>query len=141
MGPEAIVPVNGADVLSFAGISVSAPTMLDPAPFGYIGFGAPGRIAASLAFPGRPLAVRTGDGAFGFNAIEGDTAFRHRARASIVATNNAALQIGAHDETVIHGKVVGTGFRSALMRRWREPSACTPSGRWHATHSVADAPG
>jgi Thiamine pyrophosphate enzyme, C-terminal TPP binding domain len=34
-------------------------------------------IAASLAFPDRPVLVATGDGACGFNSIEVDTAVRH----------------------------------------------------------------
>ena len=79
MGDNAIVIVDGGDFLSFARIGLSAPTMLDPGPFGCIGVGVPYGIAASLACPDRPVIVATGDGAFGFNAIEVDTAVRHKA--------------------------------------------------------------
>jgi len=82
--------------------------MLDPGPFGCIGVGVPYGIAASLAFPDRPVVVATGDGAFGFNAIEVDTAVRHKAPVLIVVANNGAWQIEVHDQTVTHGKVVGT---------------------------------
>ena len=70
--------------------------------------GVPYGIAASLAFPDRTVVVATGDGAFGFNAIEIDTAVRHKAPVVIVVANNGAWQIEVHDQTVTHGKVVGT---------------------------------
>ena len=54
------------------------------------------------------MVVATGDGAFGFNAIEVDTAVRHKAPVLIVVANNGAWQIEVHDQTVTHGKVVGT---------------------------------
>ncbi len=113
MGPEAIVITDGGDFLSFARIGLSAPAMLDPGPFGCIGVGVPYGIAASLAFPDRTVVVATGDGAFGFNAIEVDTAVRHKAPVLIVVANNAAWQIEVHDQTVTHGKVVGTRLQSS----------------------------
>ena len=61
-----------------------------PGPFGCIGVGVPFGIAASLAFPGRLVLVATGDGSFGFNAIELDTAVRHGAAAVFVVANNGA---------------------------------------------------
>ena len=108
LGPEAIVVTDGGDFLSFARVGLSAPAMLDPGPFGCIGIGVPYGIAASLAYPQRPVVVATGDGAFGFNAIEIDTAVRHKAPVLIVVANNGAWQIEVHDQTVTHGKVVGT---------------------------------
>ena len=113
IGPDAIVITDGGDFLSFARIGLSAPAMLDPGPFGCIGVGVPYGIAASLAFPDRPVVVATGDGAFGFNAIEVDTAVRHKAPVLIVVANNAAWQIEVHDQTVTHGKVVGTRLQSS----------------------------
>ncbi|NOG70681.1 thiamine pyrophosphate-binding protein [Roseicella sp. DB1501] len=108
MGEEAIVVTDGGDFLSFARVGLSAPAMLDPGPFGCIGIGVPYGIAASLAFPERPVVVATGDGAFGFNAMEIDTAVRHKAPVLIVVANNGAWQIEVHDQEVTHGKVVGT---------------------------------
>ena len=113
MGPDAIVVTDGGDFLSFARVGLSAPAMLDPGPFGCIGVGVPYGIAASLAFPDRPVVVATGDGAFGFNAIEVDTAVRHKAPVLIVVANNGAWQIEVHDQTVTHGKVVGTRLQSS----------------------------
>lgn len=108
IGEDAIVITDGGDFLSFARIGLAAPMMLDPGPFGCIGVGVPYGIAASLAFPDRTVVVATGDGAFGFNAIEVDTAVRHQAPVLIVVANNGAWQIEVHDQTVTHGKVVGT---------------------------------
>jgi acetolactate synthase-1/2/3 large subunit len=108
LGPDAIVVTDGGDFLSFARVGLAAPAMLDPGPFGCIGIGVPYGIAASLAFPQRPVVVTTGDGAFGFNAIEIDTAVRHKAPVLIVVANNGAWQIEVHDQRVTHGKVVGT---------------------------------
>jgi acetolactate synthase I/II/III large subunit len=113
MGPDAIVVTDGGDFLSFARVGLAAPTMLDPGPFGCIGIGLPFGIAASLAFPQRPVVVATGDGAFGFNAIEVDTAVRHKAPVLIVVANNGAWQIEVHDQKVTHGKVVGTELQFA----------------------------
>ncbi len=108
MGPDVVVVTDGGDFLSFARVGLSAPAMLDPGPFGCIGVGVPYGIAASLAFPDRPVVVATGDGAFGFNAMEVDTAVRHKAPVLIVVANNGAWQIEVHDQQVTHGKVVGT---------------------------------
>lgn len=113
LGEEAIAIVDGGDFLSFARVGLSAPVVLDPGPFGCIGIGVPYGIAASLAFPTRQVVVATGDGAFGFNAIELDTAVRHGAKPVIVVANNGAWQIEVHDQTVTHGKVVGTRLRDA----------------------------
>jgi acetolactate synthase-1/2/3 large subunit len=105
---NAIVIADGGDFLSFARTGLAATTWLDPGPFGCIGVGTPFGIAASLACPDRVVVVATGDGAFGFNAMEIDTAVRHRAPVLIVVANNGAWQIEVHDQGVTHGKVVGT---------------------------------
>ncbi len=113
IGEDAVVITDGGDFLSFARVGLSASLMLDPGPFGCIGIGVPYGIAASLAFPNKPVLVATGDGAFGFNAIEVDTAVRHKAPVLIVVANNGAWQIEVHDQTVTHGKVVGTRLQFA----------------------------
>jgi acetolactate synthase-1/2/3 large subunit len=113
IGNDSVVITDGGDFLAFARVGLNAPLMLDPGPFGCIGVGVPYGIAASLAFPDKPVVVATGDGAFGFNAIEVDTAVRHKAPVLIVVANNGAWQIEVHDQTVTHGKVVGTKLQVA----------------------------
>ena len=110
---DAVVIADGGDFLSFARVGLSATTYLDPGSLGCIGVGTPFGIAAALALPGRQVVVATGDGAFGFNAMEIDTAVRHKAPLLIVVANNGAWQIEVHDQTDTHGKVVGTRLQFA----------------------------
>ena len=110
---DSIVAVDGGDFLSFARVGLSAPTVLDPGPFGCIGVGVPYGVAAALACPDKKVLVATGDGAFGFNALEIDTAVRHGARVVFVVANNGAWQIEVHDQAERYGKTVGTRLQFA----------------------------
>lgn len=110
---DAIVVADGGDFLSFARVGLPASTYLDPGSLGCIGVGTPFGIAASLACPERTVVVATGDGAFGFNAMEIDTAVRHRAPLLIVVANNGAWAIEVRDQQETHGKVVGTRLQFA----------------------------
>lgn len=113
LSPDAVVVADGGDALSFARVGLSSSGYLDPGSLGCIGVGTPFGIGASLACPGRDVIVVTGDGAFGFNAMEIDTAVRHRAPVLVVVLNNGAWQIEVHDQEVTHGKVVGTRLQFA----------------------------
>ena len=111
--PEAVVVADGGDFLSFARVGLQSDGYLDPGPLGCIGVGTPFGVAASLACPDRPVVVVTGDGAFGFNAMEIDTAVRHKAPVLIVVANNGAWAIEVRDQQQNHGKVVGTQLQFA----------------------------
>lgn len=113
LGNDAVVVADGGDFLSFVRVGLRCATYLDPGPLGCIGVGTPFGIAAALACPGRTVAVLSGDGAFGFNAMEIDTAARHRVPLLIVIANNGAWQIEVHDQATTHGKVVGTRLQHA----------------------------
>jgi acetolactate synthase-1/2/3 large subunit len=110
---DAIVVADGGDFLAFARVALAASTYLDPGALGCIGVGVPFGIAAALARPDRPVVVATGDGAFGFNAIELDTAARHRAPVVFVVANNGGWQIEVHDQATTYGRVVGTRLQLA----------------------------
>lgn len=105
---DAVVVADGGDFLSFARIGLPASTYLDPGSLGCIGVGTPFGVAASLACPDRTVVVATGDGAFGFNAMEIDTAVRHQAPLLVVVANNGSWAIEVRDQAETHGKVVGT---------------------------------
>ncbi len=110
---DAVVVADGGDFLSFARVGLPASTYLDPGSLGCIGIGTPFGIAAGLACPGRPVVVATGDGAFGFNAMEIDTAARHQAPVLIVVANNGSWAIEVRDQQESFGKVVGTRLQFA----------------------------
>jgi acetolactate synthase-1/2/3 large subunit len=110
---DSVVVADGGDFLSFARVGLPATTYLDPGSLGCIGIGTPFGIAASLACPDRTVAVVTGDGAFGFNAMEIDTAARHQAPVLIVVANNGSWAIEVRDQQESHGKVVGTRLQFA----------------------------
>ncbi len=111
--PDFVAVADGGDLLSFARIGLSrARTYLDSGAFGCLGVGVPFAIAAALAFPGRQVISVNGDGAFGLNAIEVDTAIRHGAKAVFVVSNNAAWNIERFDQEANYGgRVVGTTLR------------------------------
>ena len=110
---DAVIVADGGDFLSFARVGLPASTYLDPGSLGCIGIGTPFGVAASLALPERTVVVATGDGAFGFNAMEVDTAVRHKAPVLIVVANNGSWAIEVRDQQETHGKVVGTRLQFA----------------------------
>ncbi|WP_342128473.1 thiamine pyrophosphate-binding protein [Hydrogenophaga sp. OTU3427] len=110
---DAVVVADGGDFLSFARVGLPASTYLDPGSLGCIGVGTPFGVAASLACPERTVVVATGDGAFGFNAMEIDTAVRHGAPLLVVVANNGSWAIEVRDQQETHGKVVGTHLQFA----------------------------
>ena len=107
-----IAIADGGDLLSFARVGLEARTYMDAGAFGCLGVGVPFAIAAALAFPGRQVISVNGDGAFGINAMEIDTAVRHGAKAVFIVSNNAAWNIERFDqESNYGGRVVGTVLR------------------------------
>ena len=110
---DSVVVADGGDFLSFARVGLPASTYLDPGSLGCIGVGTAFGIAASLALPDRTVVVATGDGAFGFNAMEIDTAARHQAPVLIVVANNGSWAIEVRDQQETHGRVVGTRLQFA----------------------------
>lgn len=110
---DAVLVADGGDFLSFARVGLPATRYLDPGSLGCIGIGTPFGIAAGLACPGRTVVVATGDGAFGFNAMEIDTAARHQVPVLIVVANNGSWAIEVRDQQETHGKVVGTRLQFA----------------------------
>jgi len=76
--------------------------------------GAPFALAAALACPGRQVISVNGDGAFGINAMEVDTAVRHGAKAVFIVSNNAAWNIERFDQEYKYGgRVVGATLGNA----------------------------
>jgi acetolactate synthase-1/2/3 large subunit len=106
---DTIVIVDGGDILSFARTALRTPTYLDLGAFGCLGVGTPFGVAAALNFPARRVIAVVGDGAFGFNAMELETAVREQAGLVVVIANNRAFNIERYDQVANYGgRVVGT---------------------------------
>ncbi len=74
-----IVIGDGGDVVAESAKVVPIPKnglWMDPGPLGTLGVGAPFALAAQATFPDRKVLVIFGDGAFGLNGFEFDTAVR-----------------------------------------------------------------
>ncbi|HEY2225665.1 thiamine pyrophosphate-binding protein [Actinomycetospora sp.] len=106
---EAVMIADGGDLLSFARLGITrCSRYLDAGAFGCLGVATPFAIAASLAYPDRPVIAVTGDGAFGITATEIDTAVRHGAKIVVIVSNNRAWNIERYDQAENYGLVVGT---------------------------------
>ena len=96
---DAIVVGDGGDFVSFAGRLIERPKpglWLDPGPFGCLGSGPAYAMAAKLARPDRQVVLLSGDGAFGFSAMEFDTLVRHRIPIVCVVGNNGIWALEKH---------------------------------------------
>ena len=110
--PDYIAVADGGDLLSFARVGLGASTYMDAGAFGCLGVGVPFAVAAALAFPERQVISVNGDGAYGINAMEIDTAVRHSAKAVFIVSNNAAWNIERYDQEFNYGgRVIGTTLR------------------------------
>ena len=96
---DAIVVGDGGDFVSFAGRLIERPQpglWIDPGPFGCLGSGPGYAMAAKLARPDRQVVLLSGDGAFGFAAMEFDTMVRHRIPVVCVVGNNGIWALEKH---------------------------------------------
>jgi len=106
---DAIIVADGGDFLSFSRIALKGGAYLDCGAFGCLGVGVPFGIASALAFPQRQVVVVSGDGSFGFNAIELDTCRRHGAKVVFIVANNGGWNIERNDQIRAYGgRIVGT---------------------------------
>jgi len=88
---DAILVVDGQEILNFGRQSI--PTFvpghrLNSGAFGCMGVGLPFGVGAKVAKPDTQVLVLHGDGSFGINAMEIDTAVRHRIPVVVVISNN-----------------------------------------------------
>ena len=75
---------------------------------GLLGQAVPVAMAATLAKPGARVFCVTGDGAFGFNGMELDTAVRHNMKVVFLVGNDAAWGIDKNLQLGLYGKAVIT---------------------------------
>jgi acetolactate synthase-1/2/3 large subunit len=95
---DAILVVDGQEILNFGRQSI--PTYvpghrLNSGAFGTMGVGLPFGNGAKVAKPDTQVLVLHGDGSFGINAMEMDTAVRHRINTVVVLSNNGGWTANA----------------------------------------------
>jgi thiamine pyrophosphate-dependent acetolactate synthase large subunit-like protein len=91
MQRDAILVVDGQEILNFGRQSMPTFTpghRLNSGPFGTMGVGLPFGLGAKLAKPDKQVIVVHGDGSFGLNALELDTAVRHNVPILVVVSLN-----------------------------------------------------
>ncbi|MBN1345657.1 MAG: hypothetical protein JXQ73_23395 [Phycisphaerae bacterium] len=90
---DMIVIGDGGDIVAQAAKVVPVPkngAWMDPGPLGTLGVGMPFAIASQLARPDKRVLVIFGDGSFGFNGFEYDTAVRFNLPIVGIVGNDAA---------------------------------------------------
>jgi acetolactate synthase-1/2/3 large subunit len=80
---------------------------------GMLGSSLPSALAAKLAYPDSRVIMLTGDGAFGFNGMEFDTAVRHNLSIVALLGNDAAWGIDRQIQLGLYGRPVATELRQA----------------------------
>jgi acetolactate synthase-1/2/3 large subunit len=91
--PESITVLDGGNT-TLTGVAfhpiLSSPSFIYSVKMGYLGTGLPFAMGAKLAAPGRPVCMISGDGAFGFNVMELETAARENLPIVVLVAVDAA---------------------------------------------------
>jgi len=93
MDRDAILAVDGHEILNFARQSIPSYLpghRINSGTHGTMGVGVPFAIAAKAAHPGTQVIALIGDGSFGWNGMEIDTAIRHELPVVFVVCNNGS---------------------------------------------------
>ncbi|MBI3066493.1 MAG: thiamine pyrophosphate-binding protein [Deltaproteobacteria bacterium] len=78
---------------------------------GMLGSSLPSALAAKIAYPDSRVFMLTGDGAFGFNGMEFDTAVRHQLNIVAILGNDSAWGIDRQIQLGLYGRAVATDLR------------------------------
>ena len=103
---EMIVIGDGGDIVAQASKVIKVPehgTWMDPGPLGTLGVGMPFALAAQLSHPDQRVLIVYGDGAFGLNGFEYDTAVRFGLPIVGVVGNDAAWGQMMRPQAMIYG--------------------------------------
>ena len=121
VGDDAVYVVDGGDTSYYGATGLRANAKAGVLPtaggqFGCLGTGIPFAIAAKAAMPDKTVVLINGDGSFGLNAMEFDTALRHDLPFVCIINNDCAWGMIRHGQRLGYGgddKVIGSelGFR------------------------------
>ena len=110
-----IVIGDGGDIVAQASKVVKVPEngmWMDPGPLGTLGVGMPFALAAQLAHPDRRVLIIYGDGSFGLNGFEFDTAVRFGLPVVGIVGNDAAWGQMMRPQGGLFGRLVATELAS-----------------------------
>ena len=114
LGADSAVVLEGADV-GFYGAAYLPARRKDRwftnGVMGMLGWAIPFGIGAQAALPDSRVVVIAGDGSFGFNGMEMDTAVRHRIPVTVVVGNDSVWGIDYHQQVRFFGRAVATELR------------------------------
>ncbi len=104
---DTILIGDGGDIVATAAKIVPVlreGAWMDPGPLGTLGVGMPFALAAQIAHPDRRVLVIYGDGSFGLNGFEFDTAVRFNLPIVAVVGNDAAWGQMLRPQVALYGK-------------------------------------
>lgn len=104
---DMIVIGDGGDIVAQASKVVPIPKngfWMDPGPLGTLGVGMPFAIAAQIAHPDKRVMIIYGDGSFGLNGFEYDTAVRFNLPIVGIVGNDAAWGQMMRPQAGVYGK-------------------------------------
>lgn len=106
-GPEATLVSDGGDIMTWSTLAFTArgPGRLISIStyLGCLGVGIPFALAAKLARPESPVFLLEGDGSFGLNAMEFDTAIRHGIPIVCLVGNDGSWGMSRHGQGLQFG--------------------------------------
>jgi len=115
VGKDALCFIDGGDTGNFAIVGLTAgegSSVIGASSglFGCLGTGVPFGIGAKVARPDKTVVVITGDGSFGLNAMEFDTAVRHNIPFVCVINNDTAWGMIKHGQELTYGpdRIIGS---------------------------------
>lgn len=101
-GPDATIVADGGDILTWGMIGFPARgpgRLLSTGVYlGCLGVGIPFAMAAKVARPDEPVVLLSGDGTFGLNAMEYDTAVRHNIPFVTVISGDGSWGMSRHGQ-------------------------------------------
>lgn len=107
IGDDMIVIGDGGDIVAQASKVIRVPRnglWMDPGPLGTLGVGMPFALAAQLANPDKRVLIVYGDGSFGLNGFEYDTAVRFGLPIVGIVGNDAAWGQMMRPQAMIYGQ-------------------------------------
>jgi len=133
---ETILVGDGGDIVAVGSkmISLTGPGQwMDPGPFGCLGVGPSFAIAAQLLYPEKRVFILHGDGAFGLNGFEFDTAVRFNLPIISIVGNDAGWGQIRNPQVAIMGDDASTATDLAPTRYDRIVEAMGGHGEYVET--------